>query len=139
MKISVNKLIVFMFAAIMLLPDYFSSTLLNALENILLIGTGCILLKYRYKPSKWMYMAFIYCAVLVCSSYYNFTDKANYHLVLSNLKIVILLCALEWETKKYGKNTLKKYLGIPIDYTECKYSISYIVPQWSLSNRLCVE
>ena len=51
-KVSVYKLIVFMFAAIMLLPDYFSSSLLNALENVLLIGTGCILLKYRHKKNQ---------------------------------------------------------------------------------------
>ena len=83
-----------MFAAIMLLPDYFSSSLLNALENVLLIGTGCILLKYRYRPSKWMCVAFAYCILLVCSSYYNFTDKANYHFVISNLKIIILFAVL---------------------------------------------
>lgn len=99
MKVSINKLIIFMFAAIMLLPDYFSSALLNALENIMLIGTGCILLKYRYKPSKWMYMVFAYCIILVCSSCYNFTDKANYHFIISNLKIIVLLCAVEWETE----------------------------------------
>lgn len=155
MKVSVNKLIVFMFAAIMLLPDYFSSSLLNALENILLIGTGCILLKYRYRPSKWMYMAFVYCAVLVCSSYFNFTDRANFHLIISNLKIMVLLCAIEWETKKYGKNALKniwRFLLIilsantasivlfpnglyQIDYVWNEWGAKDVMRQWILGNK----
>lgn len=155
MKVSVNKLIVFMFAAIMLLPDYFSSSLLNALENILLIGTGCILLNYRYRPSKWMYMAFVYCAVLVCSSYFNFTDRANFHLIISNLKIMVLLCAIEWETKKYGKNALKniwRFLLIilsantasivlfpnglyQIDYVWNEWGAKDVMRQWILGNK----
>lgn len=155
MKVSVNKLIVFMFAAIMLLPDYFSSSLLNALENILLIGTGCILLKYRYRPSKWMYMAFVYCAVLVCSSYFNFTDRANFHLIISNLKIMVFLCAIEWETKKYGKNALKniwRFLLIilsantasivlfpnglyQIDYVWNEWGAKDVMRQWILGNK----
>lgn len=155
MKVSVNKLIVFMFAAIMLLPDYFSSSLLNAFENILLIGTGCILLKYRYRPSKWMYMAFVYCAVLVCSSYFNFTDRANFHLIISNLKIMVFLCAIEWETKKYGKNALKniwRFLLIilsantasivlfpnglyQIDYVWNEWGAKDVMRQWILGNK----
>lgn len=155
MKVSVNKLIVFMFAAIMLLPDYFSSSLLNALENILLIGTGCILLKYRYRPSKWMYMAFVYCAVLVCSSYFNFTDRANFHLIISNLKIMVFLCVIEWETKKYGKNALKniwRFLLIilsantasivlfpnglyQIDYVWNEWGAKDVMRQWILGNK----
>ena len=133
-KVSVNKLIVFMFAAIMLLPDYFSSSLLNALENVLLIGTGCILLKYRYRPSKWMCVAFAYCILLVCSSYYNFTDKANYHFVKSALKSIwgFLLIILSANTASIVLFPNGLY---QIDYVWNEWGAKDVMRQWILGNK----
>lgn len=86
-------------------------------------------------------MVFAYCIILVCSSCYNFTDKANYHFIISNLKIIVLLCAVEWETEKYGKNALKniwRFLLIILSANTASiilfpnglYQIEYVWNEW---------
>ena len=105
-KISKDLLFFLAYTIIVLLPNYFSHSLLSLLDNAFLIFGFCFLFLKRYKPSKSILLITSFYVYLIIITFINGTDTANVHIITSNAKIIFYLANLDYFLKNKQRSTI---------------------------------
>lgn len=153
-KISKDSLFLLAYTIVFLMPSYFSNSLLNFLDNIFLILGFCFLFLKKYKPSKIILIICLFYFYLIFISFIKSTDSADIHLIVSNLKMVLYLAAIDYSLKNHEKNIVNilfYFIAIVVVldffilllypngwyFTENVYNewTTTLAPQWLLGNK----
>lgn len=68
--------------------------------------SGNLSFSVKYKPSRFMILTICYFAYLIVITFIYHNKAADIHLIISNLKIVFMLCAIEYLLKRTPHSTI---------------------------------
>lgn len=115
-RITIYSAFFALYAALRLLPSYFSNSVSDFLDNVFLVLAIAFLVLKKYKPSKFMILAVVYSMLMVLMSYINKTDRADYHLLVSNIKALVFLSVTECSVKRDTKRAINTLFYVLLLY-----------------------
>lgn len=127
-KVTVYSFFFAMYVALRFLPSLFGNEFVSLLDNAFFLGALAFLALKRYKPSKFMVIASLYTVFLVIMSFINKTDRADYHLVVSNIKAVVFLYVVEWSIKEDTKRAINTLFYVLLAYTLMDFASVLLFP-----------
>lgn len=152
MRISIKKLLLVSFLIVILLPAYFSNSVINLLNNILSLLVVVTLAKNKYRPNLYIIVVVLYYADLIIMTTINGNLTPN--IFVYNVKIVAMIAFIHFMYRKNQYSTIKivttiVVLFVLIDFitiviwpnglyvTTTDYSEwnSAKVPNWLLGNK----
>lgn len=130
MKIRITVYSVFftLYSLVFLVPSYFSNGITTLLSNVVFFFGICFLLLMKYRPSKFITAAALYMALIIAMSFINKTDLADYHLVVSHMKMVTYLAVTEWLLKKDTSRTINILFGVFLIYVLMDWASIVLFP-----------
>lgn len=147
-RVSFPKVFYTLYVIIMCMPFYFSSSIIDLADNIMLLLGIAFLFLIKYKPSRFMMFVFIYFVYLILISFIKDTDAANMYMITSNLKIITFLSVTECFIQKKPKATMNIFLIVILTFVlmdfisivcfpEGLYQHTYVWNQWSTTYEAC--
>ena len=144
-KVSVLNCTLLLFVILMFMPSYFSNSIFDMLENLMLVCCILLLLKNKYKPSLFVDFVTVYIAYLVIISFVNKLTTADIHMIISNAKVVVLLAILEFMLMKktvYVMDRLRLIISILVIldlmsfvfFPEGLYQIQTVWNEWTTTD-----
>lgn len=106
LKVKKSSILLAVYLFSMFLPGYFSSPIMQMVSNIMMVGVAIYLFSVKYKPSRFMILTICYFAYLIAITFIYHNKAADVHLIISNLKIVFMLCAIEYLLKRTPDSTI---------------------------------
>lgn len=127
-RVTVYSFFFAMFVALRFLPSLFSNAFVSFLSNAFLLGAVAFLILKRYKPSKLMVIASLYMLFLIVMSFINKTDRADYHLVVSHIKMLVFLCVTEWSVKEDTERAINTLFYVLLGYALLDFASVILFP-----------
>lgn len=106
LKVKVSTLFMLIYCIVMFLPSYFSNSSTQFLSNVLAVIAVLYLVQNRYKPSYFTLLSGLYLFYLVFITFFNQTEVADIHLVVSNSKLFFFLCVFDFMLKRKQKDAI---------------------------------
>lgn len=116
LKVKKSSILLAVYLFSMFLPGYFSSPIMQMVSNIMMVGVAIYLFSVKYKPSRFMILTICYFAYLIAITFIYHNKAADVHLIISNLKIVFMLCAIEYLLKRTPDSTINIMFFILITF-----------------------
>lgn len=112
LKVKKSSILLAVYLFSMFLPGYFSSPIMQMVSNIMMVGVAVYLFSVKYKPSRFMILTICYFAYLIAITFIYHNKAADVHLIISNLKIVFMLCAIEYLLKRTPDPEFRAFSGL---------------------------
>ena len=106
LKVKKSSILLAVYLFPMFLPGYFSNQVMQMVSNIMMVGVAIYLFSVKYKPSRFMILTICYFAYLIAITFIYHNKSADVHLIVSNLKIVFMLCVIEYLLKRTPDSTI---------------------------------
>lgn len=116
LKVKKSSILLAVYLFSMFLPGYFSSPIMQMVSNIMMVGVAIYLFSVKYKPSRFMILTICYFAYLIVITFIYHNKAADIHLIISNLKIVFMLCVIEYLLKRTPNSTINIMFFILITF-----------------------
>ena len=97
-------------------------------SNIMMVGVAIYLFSVKYKPSRFMILTICYFAYLIAITFIYHNKAADVHLIISNLKIVFMLCAIEYLLKRTPDSTINIMFFILITFVLIDFASIVLFP-----------
>ena len=116
LKVKKSSILLAVYLFSMFLPGFFSNQVMQIVSNIMMVGVAIYLFSVKYKPSRFMILTICYFAYLIVITFIYHNKAADIHLIISNLKIVFMLCAIEYLLKRTPHSTINIMFFILITF-----------------------
>lgn len=127
-RVTIYSFFFLLYSILFFLPSYFSNGFTGLLSNVFFFFGMCFLLLKRYRPSKFMILATLYLAFIIVMSFINKTDRADYHLVVSNAKMLVFLAVTEWSVRKDTSRAVNTLFGVLLVYSLMDFASIVLFP-----------
>lgn len=128
LKVKKSSILLAVYLFSMFLPGYFSSPIMQMVSNIMMVGVAIYLFSVKYKPSRFMILTICYFAYLIAITFIYHNKAADVHLIISNLKIVFMLCAIEYLLKRTPDSTINIMFFILITFVLIDFASIVLFP-----------
>lgn len=128
LKVKKSSILLAVYLFSMFLPGYFSSPIMQMVSNIMMVGVAIYLFSVKYKPSRFMILTICYFAYLIAITFIYHNKAADVHLIISNLKIVFMLCAIEYLLKRTPDSTINIMYFILITFVLIDFASIVLFP-----------
>ena len=128
LKVKKSSILLAVYLFSMFLPGYFSSPIMQMVSNIMMVGVAIYLFSVKYKPSRFMILTICYFAYLIAITFIDHNKAADVHLIISNLKIVFMLCAIEYLLKRTPDSTINIMFFILITFVLIDFASIVLFP-----------
>lgn len=128
LKVKKSSILLAVYLFSMFLPGYFSSPIMQMVSNIMMVGVAIYLFSVKYKPSHFMILTICYFAYLIAITFIYHNKAADVHLIISNLKIVFMLCAIEYLLKRTPDSTINIMFFILITFVLIDFASIVLFP-----------
>lgn len=88
----------------------------------------CFLLLKKYRPSKFIIMSVLYIGFIIIMSFINKTDRADYHLIVSNAKMLTYMGVVEWSLRKDTERAVNTLFGVLLVYVLMDFASIVLFP-----------
>lgn len=128
LKVKKSSILLAVYLFSMFLPGYFLSPIMQMVSNIMMVGVAIYLFSVKYKPSRFMILTICYFAYLIAITFIYHNKAADVHLIISNLKIVFMLCAIEYLLKRTPDSTINIMFFILITFVLIDFASIVLFP-----------
>ena len=128
LKVKKSSILLAVYLFSMFLPGYFSSPIMQMVSNIMMVGVAIYLFSVKYKPSRFMILTICYFAYLIAITFIYHNKAADVHLIISNFKIVFMLCAIEYLLKRTPDSTINIMFFILITFVLIDFASIVLFP-----------
>lgn len=104
------------------------SPIMQMVSNIMMVGVAIYLFSVKYKPSRFMILTICYFAYLIVITFIYHNKAADIHLIISNLKIVFMLCVIEYLLKRTPNSTINIMFFILITFVIIDFASIVLFP-----------
>lgn len=105
-RVKKSSIILMLYLFSMFIPGYFSNQIMKLVSNVMMVVVVMYLFSVKYKPSRFMIITSLYFWYLIAITFINHNSTADIHLIISNLKIISMLCIIEYLLKKNPYSTI---------------------------------
>ena len=126
MKISKSSIRYGLILLLLLLPDYFSNSSFRLFENVALVLMVVHIYNKHYKISRYTIIMIVYLVYLISITYIQ--GNGNIHLIISNLKVVLLIMLMESEIQYDVYKGIHVLFGVVALYSLINYFSLFLFP-----------
>lgn len=127
-KVKKSSIILALYLFSMFLPGYFSNQTMKLVSNVMMVVVAIYLLVVKYKPSRFVILTICYFTYLIVITFIYHNKAADAHLIISNLKIVFMLCVIEYLLKRTPDSTINIMFFILITFVVIDFASIVLFP-----------
>lgn len=139
LKVKKSSILLAVYLFSMFLPGYFSSQIMQMVSNIMMVGVTIYLFSVKYKPSRFMILTICYFTYLIVITFIYHNKAADVHLIISNLKIVCMLCVIEYLLRRTPDSAINIMFFFIDNICYNRFRFNSFISQWIISNRAGLE